>query len=236
MMVTIGIPTYNNERYIRECIESCLKQGYKDYEILVVDDGSTDNTSKILKEYDIRVIRNEKNMGIGYSRNVIIDNANGDAILFLSSDDKLLRYSLGSFVNYLKRHMDSFIYSDYFIINEYGKRLQLYSINEMNYIDFVNACIDAARQHRMFVTYNIIATKEMWKKIRFRDDKRIGEDLFHLLEALLVYRANFVHIPFPLYEYRVHPGMQTRKRANEIVANNEDTFRRINEMLGAKVI
>lgn len=236
MKVTIGIPAYNTEKYISECIESCLNQGYKDIEILVVDDGSTDKTMEILKNYDVRVIRNKRNMGIGYSRNIIIDNARGDAILFLSSDDRLLRHAVGSFVNYLKRYRDSFIYSNYYIIDEYGRRTGINVIRKMSREEFVNECINSARQNRMFVTYNIMASIDMWKRIRFKDDKRIGEDLFHLLEAILVHNANFVHIPFPLYEYRVHRDMQTNKKRNEIEENNKDTFRRINEMLGVNVL
>jgi len=87
--ISVIIPVFNGEKYIRSCIESVLRQNLKDLEILIIDDGSTDQTYSILKHYDDKRIRvfNQENLGSGPSRNKGIDNAKGKYIAFIDSDD-----------------------------------------------------------------------------------------------------------------------------------------------------
>lgn len=90
--ISIIIPIYNVEEYLSECLDSVVNQTYKNLEIICVNDCSTDNSLKILKNYArqdlrIRIIEHEKNKGLGPARNTGIDNANGDYIFFLDSDD-----------------------------------------------------------------------------------------------------------------------------------------------------
>ena len=88
MRVSILIPVYNQESLIERCINSIPKRD--DIEIIVVDDCSTDNTLKVLEKFDnIKIIKNETNLGIGSTRNKLLDNASGDYIFFLDSDDYL---------------------------------------------------------------------------------------------------------------------------------------------------
>ena len=92
--VSVVIPLYNKESYICECIESVLKQTYTNIEIIVVDDGSTDGSLAVLKEYvyrnsiEIKII-SQKNHGASNARNLGIQNATGEYIQFLDADDKL---------------------------------------------------------------------------------------------------------------------------------------------------
>ena len=237
--VSCGIPCYNAEKYVAQAIESCLNQSVKPFEIIVVNDGSADKTEWVASgyvPYGVVMASNGENKGIGYTRNRIIELCRGDVLLFLSADDRLLPNAVETIINYAERCPDSFLYSDYYIVNEDGKRVGENKVPGFNAREeFVRACINSAKQDKMFVTYCISARIELWRKIPFWKDKKIGEDLAHLLEALLAHDANFVHIPFPLYEYRVHGGMQTQLRWNEIHENNLDTFSKINEMLGKEV-
>ena len=90
MRFSIIIPAHNVEKEINRAIESVNKQTYKDYEIIIIDDCSTDNTYKVIEKYsNIKIIRNEKNIKAGGSRNEGIDHANGDYIIFLDADDYL---------------------------------------------------------------------------------------------------------------------------------------------------
>lgn len=89
--VTVIIPVYNVEKYLKKCVESVLAQTYKDIEIILVDDGSTDKSGDICEELArtdgrIRVIH-QKNKGLGGARNTGIDNCNTEYLLFLDSDD-----------------------------------------------------------------------------------------------------------------------------------------------------
>lgn len=90
MKFSIIIPIYNTEKYIERCINSVLNQTYDNYEIILINDGSTDNSQEIIKKYKnnkkIKII-NQKNYGLSYSRNMGIKESKGNYILFLDSDD-----------------------------------------------------------------------------------------------------------------------------------------------------
>lgn len=86
--ITIGIPTHNSSKTIKETIESALSQEYPAKEILIIDDASTDNTVEIIKQYpQIRLIQNEVNLGIGKNLVKLLDNCSTRYIMYLSSDD-----------------------------------------------------------------------------------------------------------------------------------------------------
>ena len=90
-LITIVVPVYNVEKYLRKCIDSILNQTYKNLEIILVDDGSPDNCGQICDEYAkkdnrIKVIHKE-NGGVSQARNVGIDNSNGEFIAFVDPDD-----------------------------------------------------------------------------------------------------------------------------------------------------
>lgn len=90
-LISIVVPVYNVEKYVRRCLDSIINQSYKELEIILVDDGSTDNSSVICDEYKekdnrIKVIH-KKNGGLSEARNVGIDIANGKYIAFIDSDD-----------------------------------------------------------------------------------------------------------------------------------------------------
>ena len=92
--VSVIIPVYNVQDYLAECLESILNQTYTYFEILCIDDCSTDGSSAILREYArkdsrIKVWTNEKNSGQAYARNVGLSNAVGEYVLFVDADDMI---------------------------------------------------------------------------------------------------------------------------------------------------
>jgi len=105
-LVSICVPVYNTEKYIDDCINSILKQSYNNIEILFNDDGSIDNSYKILSNYcknDSRIhIYRSKNSGPAGARNLLIDNSNGKYILFIDSDDVVDRDYVLDFVKSVK--------------------------------------------------------------------------------------------------------------------------------------
>jgi len=109
--VSIVIPTYNREDTIGRAIESALKQTYEQFEIIVVDDGSTDETPEIVKQYNddrIRYVRYTPNEGQNHARNVGLQNAQGEYISYLDSDDKFLPRHLEVAVKNLEQLPDEF--------------------------------------------------------------------------------------------------------------------------------
>ncbi len=109
-LVSVIIPTYNRGWILKEAIESVLAQDFTDFELIVVDDGSTDNTSEILGEFesDIRVIR-QTNTGVSAARNRGIQASVGRWIAFLDSDDLWLSQKLSHQVDFLRSHADALI-------------------------------------------------------------------------------------------------------------------------------
>ena len=88
--VTVAVPVYNGEKYLAETIASVLVQTFRDFELLLVDDSSTDRTLEAIREFDdprIRLLRNEANMGISRSRNRATQEARGEYVCYLDSDD-----------------------------------------------------------------------------------------------------------------------------------------------------
>ena len=89
--ISIIVPVYNTEKYISECINSLLSQTYNNYEIIIIDDGSTDNSYKICKDYEKKhkkiKLYSQKNSGVSSARNLGIKVSSGDFIIFVDSDD-----------------------------------------------------------------------------------------------------------------------------------------------------
>ena len=101
--LSIIVPIYNVEKYLPRCIESILNQTFKDFELILVNDGSTDSSYEILKEYEnkydnFRVI-NQKNGGLSAAKNAGIKIAKGEYIAFLDSDDYLDKNFLETLYN-----------------------------------------------------------------------------------------------------------------------------------------
>lgn len=105
---TIVVPVYNVEKYLDRCIESILNQKFDDFEVILVDDGSTDKSSKICDNYrkkdDKIIVIHKKNEGLGFARNTGIDKARGNYILFVDSDDYIDLDLLENLYNEIERN------------------------------------------------------------------------------------------------------------------------------------
>lgn len=101
--ISVIVPVYNCENYIRKCIESILNQAYKNIEVIVVDDGSTDSTLEILRDYqkDITII-SQTNSGVSSARNTGIKAAKGEYIMFVDADDWIDQEMIKSMVNHIQ--------------------------------------------------------------------------------------------------------------------------------------
>jgi glycosyltransferase involved in cell wall biosynthesis len=103
-LVTVVIPCYNQAHFLREAIESVHSQTYRNFEIIVIDDGSTDNTSEVASRYEqVRLLRQE-NRGLAGARNTGIRHSEGDYLVFLDADDRLLPEALEVGVRELETH------------------------------------------------------------------------------------------------------------------------------------
>lgn len=122
-LVSVIMPTYNAERFLSDSIESVLNQTYTNLELLITDDGSTDNTRNILEEYQkkdsrIRFFCLSGNQGAGPARNNSLKQARGRYIAFCDSDDQWLPYKLEKQIAFMKEHHYMITYASYYICNE----------------------------------------------------------------------------------------------------------------------
>lgn len=124
--VTIGIPVYNVEPYIRRTLESALQQSYPYIEFLLVDDGSSDHSIDIVRELqkshsrgsDVRVLCHERNLGVSAARNLIIDEAQGDYLYFMDSDDTIRMDTISLMLENIRRYDADVVFGSYQKISE----------------------------------------------------------------------------------------------------------------------
>ena len=104
LLVSVVIPCYNQAHFLTEAIESVLAQTSRQFEIIVVDDGSTDNTAEVAARYPGIGYLRQDNQGLAAARNTGLRHSQGDYLVFLDADDRLLPAALESGLDYLSAH------------------------------------------------------------------------------------------------------------------------------------
>ena len=229
MKVSICIPTYNGEKYLAECLDSCLKQSFSDYEILVVDDGSSDGTISIVKNYQtkdskIKLYQNEKNLGLVQNWNRCIELAQGEWIKFVFQDDFITSECLQKFWNTIDQRTELIVCKRNFILppnaSEAFKRYYSQEVRtlENTGAQFNQAYLSASEVSRLAVEnicLNFIAEPSLafFKKSLV---KRIGpfNPIFAQICDLEFFQragSNYglVYIPEKLCSFRIHDSSTT---------------------------
>lgn len=229
--VSIIIPVYNGENYIRESINSALNQTYKNIEIVVVNDGSKDNTDEICKSFGkkIKYIKKE-NGGVATALNTGIKAAKGQYIAWLSHDDlyKENRIEKGIEALSKQKNKDTIIFSNFELIDSKGK---VYSRTH-----FLS---DISREKLCQGFYPVVCAaingcttlinKNCFKKVGLFDENlRTSQDYDMWLKLLKIYPSYC--LDEPLVQYRIHPGQDTIKNPLTIKESNEIWKRIINDL------
>jgi len=203
--VSVIIPTYNREKYIVETLQSVFAQTFTDYEVIVIDDGSTDNTSDVLKPYLDRIVYLRKpNGGQGSARNAGIKMAKGAYIAFLDSDDLWMPEKLLLQVGYLDDHPDAaLVFSDTatFYEDDEGKQVRTGELH------FQGEEISFNRLFKMNFIPNltVMVRKGCVEDAGLFDESKElvgGED--YALWLRIAMKAGMGHIPETLAQYRQH--------------------------------
>ena len=122
-LVSVIMPSYNTSQYIAQSIQSVIDQTYKNWELIIVDDCSTDNTDEIIMSFDddrIRYFKNESNSGAAISRNRALQEAKGKWVAFLDSDDLWLPQKLEKQIDFMEKNEYKFTYTAYKEMTEKG--------------------------------------------------------------------------------------------------------------------
>jgi glycosyltransferase involved in cell wall biosynthesis len=119
--VSVIIPCYNQGRFLADAIESALNQSYNRREVIVVDDGSTDDSSQVVSKYSDIILVRQQNRGLSAARNAGIEASAGDYLVFLDADDRLLPHALEAGVDAISRQSECpFVYGYYDVITADG--------------------------------------------------------------------------------------------------------------------
>lgn len=201
--ISVIVPMFNCEKYIENTINSILKQKYSNLEIILIDDGSKDNTREIVKKYlankQVKLIC-QKNLGAPSARNNGILNSNGDYVLFLDSDDELCEDAFRDINEYLMDDIDLLI-GNFNKIDENGKILCNCNITSSNdkieKKDILNYSMLDPKPGCKIYNLNTIKKNEL-----FFDDVKIGQDLNFYLKYLAI-ANNIQFINKNIYNYRI---------------------------------
>ena len=210
MKISVVIPAYNAERYLEEALHSVINQTIKPYEILVVNDGSTDGTQKILDKYKpiCRTVEFTKNRGIGFARHIGAEEAKGDYVAFLSADDVYFT----QFIKIMSQNLspEKISFSDYIQCDENLKPIGIFCAPKTeNNREFKREAIKWALKQNLFVNFStVVIPKKIFEKVQFDRTLRFGEDLQFLLESLTK-GVSWSHFSLPLLYYRIHIGAGT---------------------------
>ena len=186
-MVSIITPCYNSEKYISDSINSVLNQDYQNWEMIIVDDASTDGSLDIIKSLSqkdnrIKIIELSSNRGAGYCRNCAIKESIGQYHAFLDSDDLWYKNKLSEQISFMKNNDIIFSYSAYDFIDDSGKYLKkspFFSKSKVSYDDLLKT------NHIGCLTVIYDFTKISNKKF-YMSEIRARQDLSHWLNILKI--------------------------------------------------
>lgn len=211
-MVSIIVPVYNVKPYINDCVIGVLKQSYQDWELLLIDDGSSDGSSEVcdqIAELDSRiVVVHKQNTGVSDTRNHGLDLARGDYVIFLDSDDFWYDFTfLEKFVDLADTHQLDIIRGEYKAVDLLGCDLFVKEEDELKRISenmILNSTLflDNILQREFFLPLCLIRI-EVIRNIRFNTNRVFLEDVEFFLRILLK-SVKCLYTPVYFYAYRKH--------------------------------
>lgn len=189
MFISIIIPTYNVSSYISRCIDSCLNQEFREFEIIIIDDNSTDNTYDIIKEYqqkhsNILISRNTENKGVHLTRTLGIQKAIGEYIFLLDGDDFIPAHSLKCLYEAHSKTGADIIDGDYKFVDEENIEFD----NKNNYsfnstLDSEEYLLVLLKKKALYQTFKLIK-KELFLNVNINQKLSIGEDAVSIVQIL----------------------------------------------------
>lgn len=209
MKISVIIPVYNSSTYLRKCLDSVVNQTLKDIEIIVINDGSTDDSKNIIEEYSCKykniIFIDQENKGIGKTRNIGIKKATGEYITFVDSDDYIKENMLEEYYKYAKKHNFDLVIGSY--IKKINNKEIIFENNK-----FKTGNVKTTPQILYLIEYG------PWAKLYKRemlinnniyfDEKRKYEDMPFVSKALL--KSKLIgQITEPYYYYIIHNNSET---------------------------
>lgn len=239
--ISIIIPVYNAERYIETCINSILKQEYTNIEVIIINNGSNDNTLKklnILCQKDNRInLINTEQKGVSYARNIGIKYATGDFITFVDADDFVEKQMYSIMLKKIIENNADICFSAYYMVTNNIKKEELFPWpeKEKSYFgkevskkllpQFIGK-ISKNEKKLLGSVWRILIKSSIAKKIYFDENIQIAEDLLYIVEVLEnINKAIMINIP--LYNYVENFNSALMSYKNNYEENNNELHRKL---------
>jgi teichuronic acid biosynthesis glycosyltransferase TuaG len=220
-LVSVIVPLYNYRKYIGYCVKSILNQTYKNFELIVVDDCSTDDSYKTVKKFEkedsrVKVIKLDKNYGYSTAKNKGIVRSKGEYIVTLDADDMMTKKSLEVRLEVALKHKIDFVFADAYFVKGHISLKECYKTNKH-------------RIHKSLDLYNIHAQSVLLKRevhikyglydenLRSRSDREMWWRLFGKSsnDKKLV-TSYYINKPVAYYRYHRYSMWRKRKRKKEL--------------------
>lgn len=220
-MITIVVPIFNGEKYIEESINSILNQKYKNFEILIVNDGSTDDTQKLLEQLyatnrKVKIV-NTENRGVSSARNLGISLAKGEFLIFMDADDRLVKNALYLINEKLSKNIPELLIFGFSVFNDSRRHNDTYLLENLEKKQEVSnnclmKCMLSTKNNLLGYVWRAAYSVEMLKKNKIFFDERlkISEDYLFLLESIVNSRKIIVSSD-ELYEYHLSESSMSNK-------------------------
>ena len=226
VIISVIIPIYNAEKHLKECLESIINQTFKDFEIILIDDGSIDNSSHIYAYYQnkdsrIRVIK-QKNQGVSIARNNGINHAKGEFLLFVDADDRIKQDMLLMMYNAIVKNNSEIAFCGFEVVGTNLRKNDTHVLkkckkNKSTSIITAKEAIErtiSTNPNEMLYGYiwrNLYSSKIIkGNNIKFYEGIKISEDFMFIIEVLK--KCNNVSIiSEELYIYNVNDSSVTTK-------------------------
>lgn len=214
--ISIIIPMYNAEKYIKRCLESIFEQTYKNIEIVIVDDGSTDNSYNICKKYEQQnkkiKLFHKKNNGVSSARNYGLKKCTGKYLCFVDSDDYIEKYYIQQLYKAIKDNNTKISQCAINIVDDNLKKINNKGYSHSFITNGKKLIIDTFNNEEIgnIVLWNKMYERSLFNNIQFPNGKNY-EDEF--ITYKILYKENRISIiPDKLYNYRKHINSITNSK------------------------
>lgn len=212
-LITFILPVYNAESTLKRCLDSILKQSYCNYEVIIVDDGSIDNSGKICDSYSLndkrfRVVHTE-NAGVASARQLGVSLATGEYVIHIDSDDWIESNMLSDMMNEISDA--DILVSDYYYNTKHGQtyvRQVDCTTSEELLVAIVKGEVFGSLWHKLL-------RRNLYQRVEFNTDLTFCEDQLLLFKILVTYKCKVINLHKAYYHYECTDGSLTHRSDRE---------------------
>ena len=225
---SIIVPVYNVEKYIKKCLESIFNQSFKDFEVIVVNDGTKDKSMEIVRKYDVKIIEQE-NKGLSEARNTGVKNAKGDYLVFIDSDDYIEKDLLKKINESLNNNPDIVRYQVNFIKDNMTTSFHEVSFSNKSGED---AFREISKYHYVEPAWLYAINRKYYLKNKFMFAKGAYHEDYGLIPLVILKSKVVNSIDYCGYNYIERSGsIMTNKSYDKTLKKVKDVYEHYNRMI-----